>query len=129
MSKVCTHVHTHSCTVLCLSTDELYIKSEPKSHTVDPGTSVSLVCEFRAHYANPDTNRLQLQWFHNNPEVVNSSWHTILTPSPPGQSVLFIRNVSRSDDGNYTCKATLNGTEGALNRVIELSVISECSVL
>ena len=89
---------------------------------------MSLVCEFRAHYANSDTNRLKLQWFHDNPEVTNSTRHTIYTGSPPGRSELFIRNVSHVDDGNYTCKAMLNGTDEDVNRVIALSVISKCSM-
>lgn len=129
------HMHSHPIppihtftrtflTVLCLFADKLYIKSQPKSHTVLVGTSVTLECEFRAHYANPVTNRLDLQWFHYNPEVLNDTRRTIYTPSPPGRSMLVIKNVSRTDDGNYTCKAQLNGTED-INQVIVLNVISE----
>ena len=119
------HTFTHTfLTALPLFADKLYIKSEPKNQTVLVEMSVTLECEFRAHYADPVTNRLDLQWFHHNPEVLNDTRHTIYTPSPPGRSVLVIKNVSRTDDGSYTCKAQLNGTED-INRVIVLNVISE----
>ena len=62
-NEVQMHTFTHSLisSFSCVfSSDELYIKSEPKGLSVDTGMSVSLVCEFRAHYANQDTNRLLL---------------------------------------------------------------------